>query len=87
MVQPALNAFRAMPEPRRVIAVGDGFSENNVFRGSYALVPMPEEIRVALVSVQCGTAETSESQRSDYIPGDPPMPQQILQTLRGLEQR
>jgi Ni,Fe-hydrogenase III small subunit len=66
----ALDAFRAMPEPRRVVTVGDGFQEDSVFCGSYAVVPLPEEFASARVA---------------HIPGDPPSPQEILNVLLTLE--
>ena len=37
----ALAALEAMPEPRRVVTVGDGFLEDAIFAGSYAVVPLP----------------------------------------------
>jgi Ni,Fe-hydrogenase III small subunit len=61
-----LAAFRAMPEPRRVITVGDDLGSTSIFNRSYAVVPLPEEVAAALIA---------------HIPGDPPSPEQILQAL------
>ena len=66
MQSAALAAFQAMPHPRRVITVGDGFQEEGLFAGSYAVVPLPEEIAKAQVM---------------HIPGDPPSPCEILDAL------
>ncbi len=65
-----LTAFQAMPEPRQVVTVGNGFQEDNPFYNSYATLPLPEELALAQVK---------------NIPGDPPSPQQILDYLLGLE--
>jgi Ni,Fe-hydrogenase III small subunit len=61
-----IAAFRAMPEPRRVITIGDDIGEESVFNDSYAVVPLPHEIRTARIA---------------HIPGDPPSPEQILRSL------
>lgn len=74
----ALEAFLAMPEPRRVVTVGDGFTfadsagstDEGIFGGSYAVIPLPEELEEARVA---------------HVPGDPPSPQQILDALLKLE--
>jgi Ni,Fe-hydrogenase III small subunit len=66
----ALDAFRAMPGPRRVVTVGDGFEKDNLFANSYALVPLSEEIASARIA---------------HVPGDPPSPQDILDVLLTLE--
>lgn len=66
----ALAAFRAMPGPRRVVTVGDGFKESGIFSDSYAVMPLPEELVAARVA---------------HIPGDPPSPQQIAEVLLTLE--
>jgi Ni,Fe-hydrogenase III small subunit len=65
-----LAAFYAMPEPRRVVTVGDGFRPEGIFEGSYAILPMPEQILPAWIA---------------HIRGDPPSPQNILEFLAGLE--
>lgn len=55
MREPVLAAFRAMPEPRRVITVGDGAG---VFADSYATVRLPAEMVPAAVGhVAGGPAE------------------------------
>lgn len=65
----ALAAFRAMPERRRVVTAGDGFRPDGVFRGSYAVMPLPKEM------IPCWVA---------HIPGDPPSPQDVLEVLLAL---
>ncbi len=70
MEAPALAAFRAMPEPCRVVTVGDGLGENLVFRHSYAVVPLPAEMAAVCV---------------DHIPGDPPSPSSLLDHLLALK--
>ena len=69
-MRPALlAAFYAMPEPRKVVTVGDAFAEDSPFAGSYAIVPLPVEILSARVA---------------HIPGDPPNPDVILQVFVAL---
>jgi Ni,Fe-hydrogenase III small subunit len=66
----ALAAFRAMPEPRRVVTVGNGLRPDSVFSGSYAVISLPEEMIPYWVV---------------HISGDPPSPQDILEVLLNLE--
>ncbi len=66
MEKAALKAFEAMPEPGYVITAGDGFKENSIFKGSYAIVPLPEKINSAWIA---------------HIPGDPPSPKDMLDSL------
>jgi len=66
----ALAAFQAMPEPRRVVTVGDGFQEGGLFADSYAVVPLPQALAEAWVA---------------HVPGDPPSPQELLDVLLTLE--
>jgi Ni,Fe-hydrogenase III small subunit len=65
-----LAAFRAMPESRRVVTLGDGFCPTGSFYDSYAVVPLPDEMTPAWVM---------------HIPGNPPSPRQILEALLTLE--
>jgi Ni,Fe-hydrogenase III small subunit len=66
-MQSALYAvFDALPEPRRVVTVGDDILGQGIFRESYAVVPLPPEINAACVA---------------HIPGDPPCPADILTVL------
>ncbi len=67
-----LAAFDAMPEPRRVVTVGDEIAGQGIFRDSYAVVPLPEEIRAACVG---------------HVPGDPPAPADILAVLLEMDWR
>ncbi|NPA91265.1 MAG: hypothetical protein GXO55_07440 [Chloroflexi bacterium] len=74
MLHPTMAAFRAMPPRRRVVTVGDcadyreGLTpERCAFALSYAVVQhLPEDLRQAIVA---------------HIPGHPPTPQAILETL------
>lgn len=61
-----LATFDAMPEPRSVVTIGDGFDPDSAYAGSYAVVPLPDEILAV---------------RLAHVPGDPPTPQQIVETL------
>lgn len=66
----ALAAFQAMPEPRRVVTVGDGFGPGGVFADSYAVIPLPAEMMGAWVL---------------HVMGDPPSPPTLLDALLSLE--
>lgn len=70
MEGPLLNAFHAMPGPRWVVTIGDDIAGDSVFQHSYATVPLPQEI---------------SSVRLAHIPGSPPNPDQILETLLTLK--
>lgn len=69
LIQPAIQALAAMPEPA-IIAIGDCALGIGPFEGSYALVPRPAEIETAICL---------------RIPGCPPSPQAILEALSGWE--
>jgi Ni,Fe-hydrogenase III small subunit len=69
MQEAVLAAFTAMPEPRRVVTVGDGFTDGNAFTNAYAVVPLPPALAAATVA---------------HVPGDPPHPQAILDALLAL---
>ncbi len=58
----------AMPEPR-VIPIGDCAIDGGIFRGSYAVQPLPEEFRKA------------EERGGEQVPGCPPDPEAILPVL------
>jgi Ni,Fe-hydrogenase III small subunit len=66
MEKPGMAAFDAMPRPRRIVTVGDGFSPDNLFKDSYATIPLPEALA---------------ERRVAHIPGDPPNPGQLLDKL------
>lgn len=59
------TAYEMMPEPRIVIAVGDGACTGGIWNGSYAVVGAVENV----IPVDY------------RIPGDPPSPKQILEGL------
>lgn len=65
-----LAAYWAMPEPRRLVTVGDGFQPAGLFAGSYAVTPLPDELLPGWIA---------------HIPGDPPSPLHVLQVLCALE--
>ncbi len=65
-----LAAFTAMPEPRRVVTIGDEIAGQGIFADSYAVVPLPEAILAARVG---------------HVPGDPPSPDVILAALRNID--
>ncbi len=60
-------AYEMMPEPRLVIAVGDGACTGGIWKGSYAIAGAVED--VIPVDVK--------------IPGDPPSPLDILKGILG----
>ncbi len=65
-----LDAFHAMPEPRRVVTLGDDLANNSTFHQSYAVVTLPDEISAVRIA---------------HIPGNPPSPEEILEVLLTLE--
>jgi Ni,Fe-hydrogenase III small subunit len=62
-----LATFEAMPEPRRVVTIGNDIIGQGIFGDSYAVIPLPEIIAAACVA---------------HVPGDPPAPSEILSALR-----
>lgn len=62
-----LATFEAMPEPRRVVTVGNDIIGKGMFGDSYAVIPLPEVVAAACVA---------------HVPGDPPTPSEILGVLR-----
>ena len=61
------QAYEAMPEPRIVVAVGDGAATGGIWKGSYAVVGAVSEV----IPVDFA------------IPGDPPSPKELLEGLLG----
>jgi Ni,Fe-hydrogenase III small subunit len=59
------NAYNATPEPKIVVAIGDDALDGGIFKGSYAVVD--------------GVASTIPVHY--HIPGNPPTPVQIMQSL------
>jgi Ni,Fe-hydrogenase III small subunit len=71
MAEPLRQTFEAMPEPRRVVAVGDCARDCGVFAGGHGVHgPVADVVPV-----------------DAYIPGCPPRPEQIVAALRGLAGR
>lgn len=66
----ALAAFRAMPEPRRVVTAGDGFRPGGPWHGSYAVTALPQEMAPCWVA---------------HVMGDPPAPAALLEALLALD--
>lgn len=76
MLGPALATFHAMPTPRRIVTIGafapgryDQDSLAGLLSNSYAVVDLPQEMKAAVVA---------------HIPGDPPHPTLIIETLLGV---
>lgn len=65
------TAYEMMPEPRCVIAVGDGACTGGIWKGSYAVVGAVEDV----IPVDA------------KIPGDPPSPQQFIEGLLAVIQK
>lgn len=65
MAQAVKRAYEATPDPKIVVAVGDGAIDGGIFKGSYAIVGGVD----AVIPVHF------------QIPGDPPSPRQILGSL------
>ncbi len=67
MVEALRRTYDATPEPKIVVAVGDGAIDGGMFKGSYAIVGGVKE--VIPVDLE--------------IPGDPPSPTEIMTALLG----
>jgi Ni,Fe-hydrogenase III small subunit len=71
MEQALLATLRAMPEPRRVVTLGDDFDDPAaIFRNSYAIISLPQELL--------------QARGDNHIPGNPPAPQTILEHFLAL---
>lgn len=71
MSDPLRKTYEAMPEPRRVIALGDCAKDCGVFKGGYGVEgPVSDAVPVDV-----------------HIPGCPPHPQAIVEALRGFTGR
>ncbi len=72
-MEPALlAAFDAMPEPRRVVTVGDDLGGQGVYNDTYGVIPLPPALAAARVA---------------HVPGDPPAPGEILEALLAIDWR
>ena len=71
MAEPLRRAYEAMPEPRMVVAVGDGAIDGGLFRDSYAIAGGVKD--VIPVDIE--------------IPGDPPSPAAIISAMLSVAQR
>jgi len=67
-----LAAFEAMPEPRRVVTIGDDLEGLGVFRDAYGITPLPQPLAAARVA---------------HVPGNPPSPADILAGLLAIDWR
>lgn len=65
MAEGLRHTYEAMPEPRLVVAVGDGAIDGGIYRDSYAIHNSVEEV----IPVDF------------KIPGDPPTPKMVLASL------
>lgn len=78
LVEAARLTLDAMPLPRRVVTIGDctcdkdSANEKNVFRDSYAITELPEELKNACMA-------------GGHVPGCPPTPEAILTALASLD--
>jgi len=73
MLGPAQATFDAMPEPKKIITVGDyadfkreDNDPSNLFAQSYAIADLPKEMKDSVV---------------DHVPGNPPNPEAIIKVL------
>lgn len=64
-VEALKRAYEATPDPKIVVAVGDGAINGGIYKGSYAIVDSVDQV----IPVHF------------CIPGDPPSPRQILRGL------
>lgn len=71
MAEPLRRTYAAMPEPRIVVAVGDGAIDGGIFKGSYAIAGAVKDV----IPVDF------------EIPGDPPSPQAIITALGAIMKR
>jgi Ni,Fe-hydrogenase III small subunit len=67
-----LAALEAMPEPRRVVTIGDDLSDQSVFADTYGVIPLPPAVLAVRVA---------------HIPGNPPAPAEILAALLAINPR
>ncbi len=75
MLASAIAAFEAMPEPKRIVTVGDCADFLNgvapcLFADSYAVVDLPSSMKECIVA---------------HVPGDPPSPEAVLEVLLRLD--
>lgn len=70
MAEGLRRTYEAMPEPRFVVAVGDGAIDGGIYRDSYAIHNSVEEV----IPVDF------------KIPGDPPSPKMVLSALLSIFQ-
>ena len=68
MAEPLRHAYEAMPEPRLVVAIGDGAIDGGIFKGSYAIAGGVKDV----VPVDY------------EIPGDPPSPTAVIAAMLAL---
>jgi Ni,Fe-hydrogenase III small subunit len=93
MAGPVMEAFRVMPEPKRIITVGRfadlaGHSEvetdGDLFTDSYAIVDSIDALVDAAILPAKLTIEMKEEMKKAilaHIPGSPPSPRVIIETL------
>jgi Ni,Fe-hydrogenase III small subunit len=65
MAEALRRTYQATPDPKIVVAVGDGAIDGGIFKGSYAIAGGVKD--VIPVDVE--------------IPGDPPSPKQIIAAM------
>lgn len=71
MAEALRRTYEATPQPRLVVAVGDGAIDGGIFKGSYAIAGAVKDV----IPVDF------------EIPGDPPSPQAVLTAMLSLVER
>ena len=71
MVEALRRTYEATPEPKMVVAVGDGAIDGGIFKGSYAIVGGVKD--VIPVDIE--------------IPGDPPSPKQVIAAMLNIAEK
>ena len=71
MAEALRRTYQATPEPKLVVAVGDGAIDGGIFKGSYAIAGGVKD--VIPVDIE--------------IPGDPPSPKQVVAALLSIAEK
>ena len=71
MAEALRRTYEATPEPKMVVAVGDGAIDGGIFKGSYAIAGGVKD--VIPVDIE--------------IPGDPPSPKQVIAAILDIAEK
>ena len=71
MAEALRQTYEATPDPKMVVAVGDGAIDGGIFKGSYAIVGGVKD--VIPVDIE--------------IPGDPPSPEAVISAMLEVAER